>query len=124
LGLVPLIWLDNDTTLMFIIASMILLGIGIGLFSTPNMNAIMSSVDKRFYGIASASVGTMRLLGQMLSMGIATLVFALFIGRAQITPEYYPQLIKSIKVLFIISSGLCIGGIYFSLYRGRLRPKE
>jgi EmrB/QacA subfamily drug resistance transporter len=124
LGLVLLIWLDNDTTLMFIIASMILLGIGIGLFSTPNMNAIMSSVDKRFYGIASASVGTMRLLGQMLSMGIATLVFALFIGRAQITPEYYPQLIKSIKVLFIISSGLCIGGIYFSLYRGRLRPKE
>jgi MFS family permease len=121
---VLLIWLDNDTTLMFIIASMILLGIGIGLFSTPNMNAIMSSVDKRFYGIASASVGTMRLLGQMLSMGIATLVFALFIGRAQITPEYYPQLIKSIKVLFIISSGLCIGGIYFSLYRGRLRPKE
>jgi hypothetical protein len=60
----------------------------------------------------------------MLSMGIATLVFALFIGRAQITPEYYPQLIKSIKVLFIISSGLCISGIYFSLYRGRLRPKE
>ncbi len=124
LGLVLLIWLDNDTTLMYIIASMILLGLGIGLFSTPNMNAIMSSVDKRFYGIASASVGTMRLLGQMLSMGIATLVFALFIGRAQITPEYYPQLIKSINVLFIISSGLCIGGIYFSLYRGRLRPKE
>jgi hypothetical protein len=99
------------------------LGIGIGLFSTPNMNAIMSSVDKRFYGIASASVGTMRLLGQMLSMGIATLVFALFIGRAQITPEYYPMLIKSIRVLFIISSVLGIGGIYFSLYRGRLRPK-
>jgi EmrB/QacA subfamily drug resistance transporter len=124
LGLVLLIWLDNDTTLMYIIASMILLGFGIALFSSPNMNAIMSSVEKRFFGIASASVGTMRLLGQMLSMGIATLVFALFIGRVQITPEYYPQLIKSIKVLFIISSGLCIGGIYFSLYRGRLRPKE
>ena len=124
LGLVLLIWLANDTTLMYIIASMILLGVGIGLFSTPNMNAILSSVDKRFYGIATASVGTMRLIGQMLSMGMATLVFALFIGRAQITPEYYPQLIKSIKVLFIISSGLCIGGIYFSLYRGRLRPKE
>jgi EmrB/QacA subfamily drug resistance transporter len=124
LGLVLLIWLDNDTTLMYIIACMILLGFGIGLFSTPNMNAIMSSVDKRFYGIASASVGTMRLLGQMLSMGIVTLVFALFIGRTQITPEYYPMFIKSIKVVFIISSMLGIGGIYFSLYRGRLRPKE
>jgi EmrB/QacA subfamily drug resistance transporter len=124
LGLVLLILLDNDTTLMYIIVSMILLGLGIGLFSTPNMNAIMSSVDKRFYGIASASVGTMRLLGQTLSMGIVTLVFALFIGRAQITPEYYPMLIKSIRVVFIISSVLGIGGIYFSLYRGRLRPGE
>ena len=124
LGLVLLILLDKDTTLTYIIASMILLGLGIGLFSSPNINAIMSSVDKRFYGIASASVGTMRLLGQALSMGIVTLVFALFIGRAQITPEYYPQFIKSIKVVFIISSVLGIGGIYFSLYRGRLRPKE
>jgi len=124
LGLVLLVWLDNDTTLIYIIASTILLGIGIGLFSTPNMNAIMSSVDKRFYGIASASVGTMRLLGQMLSMGIVTLVFALFIGRAQITPEYYPLFIKSLKVVFIISAVLGIGGIYFSLYRGRLRPEE
>jgi MFS family permease len=122
LGLVLLIFLDNDTTLMYIIVSMILLGLGIGLFSSPNMNAIMSSVDKRFYGIASASVGTMRLLGQMLSMGIVTLVFALFIGRAQITPQYYPLFIKSINVVFIISSVLGIGGIYFSLYRGRLRP--
>jgi EmrB/QacA subfamily drug resistance transporter len=124
LGLVLLILLDNDTTLVYIIVSMILLGLGIGLFSSPNINAIMSSVDKRFYGIASASVGTMRLLGQALSMGIVTLVFALFIGRAQITPEYYPQFIKSLKVVFIISAVLGIGGIYFSLYRGRLRPKE
>lgn len=122
LALALLILLDDDTRLMYIIASMILLGLGTGLFSSPNINAIMSSVDKRFYGIASASVGTMRLLGQMLSMGIATLVLALFIGRAQITPESYPMLIKSIMVVFIICSALGIVGIYFSLYRGRLRP--
>jgi EmrB/QacA subfamily drug resistance transporter len=103
LGLVLLILLDKDTTLTYIIASMILLGLGIGLFSSPNINAIMSSVDKRFYGIASASVGTMRLLGQALSMGIVTLVFALFIGRAQITPEYYPQFIKSGGVYYLFS---------------------
>lgn len=88
------------------------------------MNAIMSSVDKRFYGIASGSVGTMRLLGQMLSMGIATLIFALFIGRAQITPEYYPVLIKSIKIAFGVFSCLCAGGVFFSLYRGELRTGE
>jgi hypothetical protein len=84
----------------------------------------MGSVDQRYYGIASGSVGSMRLLGQMLSMGIATLIFALFIGRAQITPEYYPALIKSVRVALIVFAGLCGVGIYFSLHRGRLRKDE
>jgi MFS family permease len=123
-GLVLLIVLNNHTALMYIIASLMILGFGFALFSSPNMNAIMSSVDKRFYGIASASVGTMRLLGQVLSMGIVTLIFSLFIGRAQITPLYYPMLIKSVRVAFIIFSGLCVGGIFFSLYRGQLRPGD
>ena len=124
LGLLFLILLDNQTVLMYIIACLLVLGLGFALFSSPNMNAIMGSVDKRFYGIASASVGTMRLLGQMMSMGIVTLIFSLFIGRAQIAPQYYPMLMKSIKAMFIVSSCLCICGIFFSLYRGRLRPGD
>ena len=124
LGLMFLIFLDSQTALIYIIASLIVLGVGFALFSSPNMNAIMGSVDKRFYGIASASVGTMRLLGQMVSMGIVTLVFALFIGRARITPQYYPMLINSIKVVFMVSFCLCVCGIFFSLYRGRMRPGD
>jgi EmrB/QacA subfamily drug resistance transporter len=124
LGLVLLIALNAHTALAYIIASLLILGFGFALFSSPNMNAIMSSVDKRFYGIASASVGTMRLLGQMLSMGIVTLIFSLYIGRAQITPQSYSMLIKSVRVAFIVFSCFCVGGIFFSLYRGRLRPEE
>jgi EmrB/QacA subfamily drug resistance transporter len=123
-GLVLLILVNNQTVLAYIIASLMILGFGFALFSSPNMNAIMSSVDKRFYGIASASVGTMRLLGQILSMGIATLIFALLIGRAQITPEYYPMLLKSVRCAFLVFSCLCVGGVFFSLYRGRLRPDD
>ena len=124
LGLVLLTFLTRNSALVYIVLSLMILGFGFALFSSPNMNAIMSAVDKRFYGIASGSVGTMRLLGQMFSMGIATLIFALFIGRAQITPEYYPALIASVKAAFIIFSGLCTIGIYFSFARGRLRPQD
>jgi len=123
-GLVFLSFVGHNSALVFIITSLMILGFGFALFSSPNMNAIMGSVDQRYYGIASGSVGSMRLLGQMLSMGIATLVFAHFIGRAQITPEYYPALIKSVKVVLIVFAGLCGVGIYFSLYRGRLRKDE
>ncbi|MEJ2221301.1 MAG: MFS transporter [Desulfobacterales bacterium] len=124
LGLVLLIALNARTGLPYIIASLLILGFGFALFSSPNMNAIMSSVDRRFFGIASASVGTMRLLGQMLSMGIVTLIFALYIGREQITPQSYAMLIKSVRVAFTVSTCFCVAGVFFSLYRGRLRPGE
>ncbi len=124
LGLILLALITNHTTLLYIVISLMVLGFGFALFSSPNMNAIMSSVAKKYYGIASGSVGTMRVLGQMLSMGIATLVFALFIGRAEIVPELYPELIKSVKIAFIIFSGLCAAGIFFSLSRGDLRSGD
>jgi hypothetical protein len=82
----------------------------------------MGSVEKRFYGLASGSVGTMRLLGMMISMGVATLIFTVYLGRVQITVEYYPVFMKCVKVAFIIFAILCFGGIFSSMVRGKLRP--
>ncbi|MFQ6067642.1 MAG: MFS transporter, partial [bacterium] len=109
------------TTLEFIVASLILLGFGFALFSSPNTNAVMSSVKKRFYGVASGTLGTMRLTGQMLSMGIVMLIFATYIGRVQITPEHYPLFLRSMKAAFPIFAFLCFGGIFASLARGKVR---
>jgi len=120
-GLVLFIFLNENSTLEFVVARLILLGFGFALFASPNTNAIMGSVEKRFYGLASGSVGTMRLLGMMTSMGIATVIFAIFIGRVQITIEYYPMFLKSMKAAFIVFSLLCFGGIFASLVRGRVR---
>jgi EmrB/QacA subfamily drug resistance transporter len=123
-ALLLLIVIGNETSMGFIVAALLLLGIGFGIFSSPNMNAIMSSVEKRFYGIASGSVGTMRLLGQMFSMGIATLMFTLFIGRSRITTEHYPDFLKSLRLSFIIFAVLCFVGIFLSLARGKLRQNS
>lgn len=120
-GLFLFIFLGENTDIGFILFGLILIGFGLALFSSPNTNAIMSSVEKKFYGVASATVGTMRLIGQMLSMGIAMLVFAVYIGRAQITPENYPLFLRSAKTAFIIFAVLCFGGIFASLSRGKVR---
>ena len=120
-GLVILTLLNEQTALGFIISSLILLGCGFGLFSSPNTNAVMSSVERRSYGVASAIVGTMRLTGQTLSLGIATLIFAVYIGKAQITPENYPLFLVSARTAFIIFAALCVGGVFASLARGRAR---
>jgi hypothetical protein len=79
----------------------------------------MSAVQKRFYGVASGTLGTMRSIGQVLSLGIALLIFAIFIGRVQITPEYYPEFIHSSHVAFIIFAVLCFAGIFASIARGK-----
>lgn len=118
LGLFILTFLSATTPLPVIICALLVLGIGFALFSSPNTNAVMSTVEKRYYGIASASVSTMRLLGQMLSMALATLLISLFVGKNQISPEYYPAFLDSIHVSFLISTLLCTIGIYFSSARG------
>ena len=122
-GLLLLVLLSPATPLWAIVAILTLMGFGYALFSSPNMNAIMGSVERRFYGVASGMLATMRLIGQVLSMGIATLLFALFLGRVEITPDLYPLFATSTKVAFAVFAILCIIGVFASLARGDIRGK-
>ena len=124
IGLVMLVFVSNYAGIGYIVFSLIVLGLGFGFFSSPNTNAIMGSVDRKFYGVASGMLGTMRLTGQAFSMGISLLLFAVFIGRVQITPEYYPLFLKSMKAAFIIMSVLCFLGIFASIARGKTRKTK
>lgn len=123
IGLVLFAFLDKQTSVATMVLGLVLLGFGFALFSSPNTNAVMSSVEKRLLGVASGVLGTMRLTGQMLSLGIVTMLFAVVIGAVQITPKYYPAFITSAKTGFIIFAVLCFAGVFASLTRGKLREK-
>ncbi len=99
--------------------ALIVLGFGYALFSSPNANSVMGSVEKKFLGIASAILSTMRQSGHMLNMAMVTVIFSIYIGRVQITPQYYTLFLKSAKVIFTISVVLCSAGILASLARGK-----
>jgi EmrB/QacA subfamily drug resistance transporter len=119
LGLILLVFLNEQTSFLYVIFALIILGLGFALFSSPNTNAVMSSVERKYLGVASATIGTMRLIGQMLSMGIAMFVISIFVGKVQITPQNHIQLMTSIRVSFLIFVVLCIIGIFASLARGK-----
>jgi len=121
IGLFLLTSVTANTGLSGIILTLTLLGFGFALFSSPNTNAVMSSVEKKLYGVASATLGTMRLTGNMLSMGIVTLLFSIYIGRVKITPENALTFLKSVKVAFSIFAVLCFCGIFASLSRGNIK---
>jgi len=116
-SLVLLTFTDTTTPLTAFIVILAIFGLGLGIFSSPNTNAIMGSVERCYYGVASGTLSTMRLVGQMLSMGIALMVIAISIGDVQITPPLYPAFIGSMKLSFLIFAGMCIAGIFFSLAR-------
>ncbi len=118
LGVMIFSRIGADTALPLIVANLILLGTGFALFSSPNMSAIMGTVEKRYYGLASGTVATMRLLGQMFSMAMATVVLALIVGRQVITPDNYHLFLRSMHTVFTISALLCLTGVYFSWFRG------
>ena len=59
-------------------------------------------------GVAAATIGTMRQAGMSMSMGLATLVLALEVGRHEIVPADYPRLLTSIRLSFLIFTALCV----------------
>lgn len=121
LGLVLLALAGVDAPMPMVVAYLALIGIGFALFSSPNMNAIMGSVEPRQYGLAGSSASTVRVLGQMLSMGVITLVTALVMGRVPIAPEHYDLLARAIGASFVVAAVLCIAGIVLSLSRGQVK---
>lgn len=115
--------LTPETSLLLVIGSLIFMGLGFALFSSPNTNAIMSSVERCDYGVASGMVSTMRLVGQMFSLGIAMLTFSIVMGRVEVVPGD-PALMSSIKLAFAVFAVLCVVGMLASIVRGNVRKKE
>ncbi len=124
IGLVLLAMLTSNSAIYMVVIALMMTGFGFALFSSPNVNAIMSSVEKTHIGAASAAVSTMRILGQMVSMVIVTLVVALQFGNAQIEPSSYPLLERTISFSFFLAAGLCLPGILLSMLRGRVHYQE
>jgi len=87
MGLAFLSFTGERAGTLELVSCLAFIGLGFALFSSPNTNAVMSSVDRSDYGVASSVISTMRITGQAFSMGIVLVLFSLFIGRIAITPQ-------------------------------------
>ena len=119
IGLFLFSLVNEASHIIYMVSLLALIGLGFGLFSSPNTNAIMSSVENKYLGIASGTLGTMRTIGQMLSMGIVVMLFSFFMGREVINPSIYPELLAAIRTGFFVFSILCGLGVFVSLARNK-----
>jgi MFS family permease len=123
MGCMLFAFLGETTSMLMIVIGLGLLGLGFANFSSPNTNAIMGTVESHLYGVASTTVTTMRVLGQMSGMGVVLLVLVLFLGSSTITPQIYPEFIISTRISFIIFAILSFFGVLASL-AGRNKDKN
>ena len=114
-ALAILTFLTGDTPIYVVVIAMILQGIGMGLFSSPNMNAIMSSVPPKYAPTASASQATMRTIGQTMSLGLLTLVFAWVMGNLELAPQYAGMIVQASQIICLICTVACVLAIFASL---------
>ncbi|MDP3566402.1 MFS transporter [Sediminibacterium sp.] len=95
-----------------------LMGIGFALFGTPNNNIVFSSVKKKYFGVAGASLSTMRVVGQLMGMAFSLLLLNIFIGGTFIGPENISLFILCTQISLVLFSIMCFFGI-LATWRGR-----
>ena len=113
--LLILLFLDANTPIYLIVVAMILQGVGMGLFTTPNTNAIMSSVPPKETPNASAAQSAMRTIGQTMSLGLLTLVFAWIMGSLKLSSEHADLIVQCSQIVCMICTVVCIVAIFASL---------
>ncbi len=116
-------FLGQDSSLWHVALVQMLLGIGLGLFASPNTTSIMSSVEPRHLGLASGMTGTMRTLGMMVSMLAVTISFSLFMGGHPVSAETVPPFLRSMRADLLVFGGLCFAGILLSALRVRVAAR-
>ena len=116
-GTFMFIFTGLQTHLVFIIASLVVTGLGFAMFSSPNTNAVMSCVEKEDYGVASSILATMRSIGHTFSMVIVTITVTVLASDMALADVPADVLIKVIRVSFIVFTAICIAGVFISLKR-------
>ena len=126
-GLFSLTQIHAGTGYWDLILRLMIVGLGQGLFSSPNSSSILGSVPRSRLGIASGTLGLMRADGQMLGIAVAGAIVAnrtaAYIAELsnRLTPAMVQReaLILAIHDAFYVAGAICVVGILISLSRGR-----
>jgi MFS family permease len=123
-GLAMLALLTPSTSIGWIIAILVWVGIGFALFSSPNMNTIMSSVKQPQYGQASGIAASMRVFGQIISMSIITFLFTMHFENSSIEAVPDTVFMQVMQWGFLLFTFIGVPGIYFSFNRGNRMERK
>ncbi|MGB8644873.1 MAG: MFS transporter [Anaerolineae bacterium] len=116
-GMFLLSRLGPDSSSVFIILTLAVIGFGIGIFVSPNNSALMGAAPRHRQGIAAAVLATARNVGMVLGVGFAGAIFTTIMHGAQAGGDT-AALYMGISVSFTAGIGIALLGAITSAVRG------
>lgn len=129
LGLWCVSLLDGGSDALAVALALGLVGLGLGLFQTPNMSFVMGSIPQAQQGVAGGMAQMMRTLGVVLGVTGASMVFdhrrAVYAERLRLGGPGAPQsFVPAFQDVFLASALVCLVACGLSLARGAERSKS
>ncbi len=119
-GLLILSQIASATPLTMTILGLSIVGLGTGVFISPNTNALLGSAPANRRGIASGVMATARNSGMVMGVGLAGALFTTsLIGD---NPSGLSAMFHGINLSFLTASGIALMGLLVSAARGH--PEE
>lgn len=121
--------LNATSSALDVISRLIVVGVGFGVFSSPNTSAVMGSVKQMKLGVAAGTLGTMRFMGQSVGLALLGMVMAatvppktllaLFTGLFVQDSVAITEFVQGMRNFFLIASIIGVLATLTSMVRGR-----
>ena len=115
IGLYMLSGLGANTSPAQITLCLGVIGLGTGIFISPNNSALMGAAPQTRQGIAAGILATSRNFGMVLGVGLAGAVFTTVLTQAGEMQS--AAFFKAIQISFLISCGFAVLGLVVSARR-------
>jgi EmrB/QacA subfamily drug resistance transporter len=120
-GLVAVAFTGADTPLPIVAAAFALVGVGLGLFSVPNLIFVMGSIPRHRQGVAGALSQMMRMIGVVAGVAGATLLFdarrSTHVADRAVPADDPTAFVAAYRDTFAAVAALCAVAIAISLLR-------
>jgi len=111
-GLVLLAWASGGRSSLAIAGSLALVGLGVGIFVSPNNSALMGAAPRHRQGIAAAILATARNVGMVLGVGLAGAVLTTVSSRGAVAGLGGElALVRAVQASLLAAAGVALAGV-------------
>ena len=132
LSILSILQLGVDSNYRDVVLRLMVLGLGTGMFYSPNNSSIMGSVSEHNYGRAAGVLATMRNLGMVMGVSLASTIFTF--SESRYVAGVQTQLIenslfaktaftKAFHSVYIVTGIVCLTAAFFSYLRGESKAR-